>query len=307
MRKSLTLVVLLSVLAGCSVPMPAAMPTTASLPQAARQMAPAAPSNEVRVPVVATGVQQPIVAKQAATAPKAGKVLVTKVEPDNVKAPAALTLPKVSAGDKVLTSLNDFDPMKVMAQLGPNQATAPDDPDDDIDDDEGSFSTKWLWGWGGIDGRDRGLRTFSKEESRAIEWLLYPTGWTCMRAALTPAEEPGAIALAMSPLYNRTQTNYKFLPDGLKSRTKRHLKFFRRQDVFNLKSKHLGYYQIQKIGQTAIAGYIARAEYGAESYIAYYDGAGKFLWAYGTNYGGYSGYGGQVPLPQIAASPSAGN
>jgi hypothetical protein len=295
MRKAVSLVVLISVMAGCAAPMPTHLPMAAAVPQAA----PLAITPDVTVPVVATGVQLPAAARAAAAA-KPGKVLVTKVEPAATKAPAALTLPKAGAADKVLTALNDFDPMKVLAALGKHEATTPDDPDDDIDNDEGSFSTKWLWGWGGFSGRDRGLRTFSKEESRAIEWLVYPNGWTCMRAALTPAEEPGAVALAVSPLYTRTATNYKYLPDVLQSRSKRHLKFFRRQDVFNLKSKHLGYYQVQEIGKTAIAGYIARAEYGSAAYIAYYDGAGKFLWAYGTNYTGYYGYG-SPPIPQAAA------
>jgi hypothetical protein len=290
MRKTVNLVVLISVLAGCSAPMLNHMPMTAAVPQAATQ---AAYSPEVKVPVVATGTATN--AAKAATSAKPGKALVTRVAADTAKAPAPLTLPKATAADKVLTSLNDFDPMAVLAELGKHEATTPDDPDDDNDNDEASFSTKWLWGWGGISGRDRGLRTFAKEESRAIDWLVYPNGWTCMRAALFPSEEPGAIALAMSPEYNRTPTTYKFLPDSLKSRTKRHMKFFRRQDVFNLKSKHLGFYQIQKIGTTAIAGYIARAENGAESYIAYYDGAGKFLWAYGTNWGGYSSYSAPVP------------
>jgi hypothetical protein len=302
MRKTVNLVVLISVLAGCSAPMPTNPAMTAAAPQAAPLVAPAARSMETTVPVVATGIQQPAAAKQAANT-KPGKALITKVDAENIKAPAALTLPKASAADKVLTSLNDFDPMKVLGSLGPHQATTPDDPNDDLDEDDGGFSAKWLWGWGGISGRDRGLRTFAKEESRSIEWLVYPNGWTCMRAALAPSEEPGAIALAMSPDYNRTPTNYKFLPDGLKTRTKRHLKFFRRQDVFNLKSKHLGFYQIQKIGSTAIAGYIARAENGAESYIAYYDGAGKFLWAYGTNYAGY-GYGSYATPPSPSATPT---
>lgn len=301
MRQAIPVVVLISVLAGCATPLPASLPPAASVARTASQAAPAL-SAEVRVPVVATGLPKAAPAKPGTTAAKAGKVLA-KVDLDAGKAPAALALPKVAAADKVTTTLNDFDPLTVMAQLGPYQATTPDDPDDDLDNDEASFSTKWLWGWGGLDGRDRGLRTFTKEESRAIEWLVFPNGWTCMRAVLSPSEEPGAIALAMSPMYNRTATTYKFLPSVLKSHTKRHLKFFRRQDVVTLKSKHLGYYQIQKIGTTAIAGYIARAENGADSYIAYYDGAGKFLWAYGTNFAGYYG---QVPMPMaVAPSPTA--
>ncbi len=291
MRTKISLGILISVLAGCAMPLPMPVPAPVQ-PQAATAAIP----TTTAIPAVATGVAAPGKALVAAPA----KALITPVKAVAPVPPVAApqALPAVA---KPLTSLDNFDPMAIMSRLPANVPSAPDDPNDDIDDAPG-FSAKWLWTWWGISGRELALRTFAKEEGRLIEWFQYPSGWTSMRAALMPTEVLGAIALADSPFYNRTPTSYKFLPDVVQDHSKRHLKIFRRQDVVNLRSNRLGYYLVQRIGSTAIAGYIARAEYNTDRYIAYYDGAGRFLWSYGTNYPAYGSYG--SPSPDVSAAPS---
>lgn len=288
MRKSWSLVVLVSLLAGCATPV-AVMP--APVPQAPQVAV------QDRIPVVATGVSAP-------AASTTGKPLAAGAVPTTpAKAPAQSQAP-----GKALYTWTDIDPMAVLTGLPANVASGPDLADDDADEDSVSagFQTKGLlWGWGGNRGRDRGLRKFADEEGRIIELLQYPNGWTAMRAVLMPQEVPGAMALAVSPEYSRPATTYKFLPKHIGKQTTRHLKFFRKQDITpKTYSRHLMYHQVQKIGTTAIAGYIARAEHGMDRYIAYYDAAGRFLWSYGSNYPMY-GYSGMPDNPLIRSTADA--
>ncbi|MBC7543265.1 MAG: hypothetical protein H7338_11095 [Candidatus Sericytochromatia bacterium] len=302
MRTTVSLAVLISVLAGCAAPMPTFLAT---------------PGQSQPVPALTT----PVTAAMAKLPAAPGKALIlptsakTPIQPVTVAPVAAKAPLDQRAVTKKRVFLDDFDPMTILSALPVNVPSAPEDADDDSDaneDDSSSFSAKFLgWGWSGMAGLERGLRAFSKEEGRMVEWMPYTNGWTTMRKALTQAEIPGAVALAVSPLYNRTPTSYRYLSKTLQSHSKRHLKFFRRQDIARLRSRHLGYYQVQQIGTTAVAGYIARAEYGTDRYIAYYDGDGRFLWSYGTNYpaygggygGGYSGYSGPTPDMSPSAEP----
>lgn len=291
MRQTWSLVVLVSLLAGCATPV-AVMPTV--LPQAA-------PASVELPPVVATG------SVQAPKLDAPGKAMATPgtmpTTPAPAVTPAATSRTPVSGPAKTDFTWMDFDPMAALASLPGNVPTGPDLADDDEDEVSIGFQTQgWLWGWGGTRGRDRGLRKFADEEGRIIELLQYPNGWTAMRAVLTPQEVPGAMALAVSPLYSRPATTYKHLPKHVGKQTTRHLKFFRKQKITpKAYSRHLMYHQVQQIGTTAIAGYIARAEQGMDRYIAYYDASGRFLWSYGSNYPMY-GFAGMPDNPLISST-----
>jgi hypothetical protein len=187
--------------------------------------------------------------------------------------------------------------MAAFSGLPASAPSGPDEVDDDSDLESSSFSAKFLFTWFGLSGRERALRTFTREEGRPIGWEPAQGGWTALRPYLTPMESLMALAIAAGPLHTRTPVQYSWMPRQWRSNTTRHLKLYRRQNVVELRSRDLAFYAVYPLFSTAVAGYIARAESGADKYVAYYDHGGRLWGAYGTS----TATAGSQPAPAAVA------
>lgn len=287
MQKIVTPVLLASVLAACAPNVPAVVPVA---PPAAPTQAAATVSKPAATTVTLT--KTPAVA-----APKATQPTVTTPVSSAATMPTTKAAPAAAA--KTVTDWGDVDLSAAFASLTGAKPTGPDEADDDSDLDTSSFSTKFWFGWWGVDGLQRALRTFSNEEGRPVTWRPLPSGWVGMTAQLSGSEIVEAIALAINPLYSRTPTSYWNLPSYFRKHTTRHLKIYRRQGVVGLQSRDLAFYQVQMMFTGGLYGYIARAENGPERYIAYYDGAGRLLASFGSK----TATEGSVPDVGILSTP----
>jgi hypothetical protein len=291
MSKIVAPLLIATLLAACApaITTPAPASSGSPLPIDNPVMTPVTPAAAKLAPVAATAplAKAPIAAKPAAAKPA-------------TLTPAAKPVAAAPTLTKAPTDFKDLDIMAAFTSLPASAPSGPDEVDDDSDLESSSFSTKFWFGWWGLDGRERALRAFTREEGRPVAWEPYAGGWTALRPYLSPMESLMALAIAAGPLHTRTPVQYSWMPRQWRSNTTRHLKLYRRQNVVDLKSRDLAFYAVYPLFSTTVAGYIARAESGADKYVAYYDHGGRLWGAYGTS----TATAGSQPAP-AAVAPSA--